>query len=227
MGIVLEEKIGGKQMSKKKKITICIIAIISVIMILGIAGWFVWKKEKGEESISKVNALYEALKEKKEYSFRTKLDDNNEVYYAKKDNMAYVNTIYRGKEMKFLTKDGNSYLLVDERETYYTYQNNETNLEKITFQLEEIKDKNFTKGKEKIEKKEYQYEEYNEATGFLIGQVEDKQAQMEKKTRFYFKGNELVYIKTIIGDQQELLKVDFTDTVESNLFVIPDGYKEG
>lgn len=215
-------------MSKKKKITISIIASIIVIaIIVGTIGWLIGRKEqeKEETSIAKINVLYEKLKEKKEYTFQIKLDDNHQIYYAKKDNMAYVNTIYRGNEMTMLTRDGNSYLLVEDEKIYYTYQNNEANLEKIMAQLEEVKDKNFTKGKEKIEKKEYQYEEYNEITGFFMGEVKDEQAQMEKKTRFYFDGEELVYIKTIIGEQQELLKIKLSDTVESNLFEIPDGYQ--
>lgn len=215
-------------MSKKKKITISIIASIIVIaIIVGTIGWLIGRKEqeKEETSIAKINVLYEKLKEKKEYTFQIKLDDNHQIYYAKKDNMAYVNTIYRGNEMTMLTRDGNSYLLVEDEKIYYTYQNNEANLEKIMAQLEEVKDKNFTKGKEKIEKKEYQYEEYNEITEFFMGEVKDEQAQMEKKTRFYFDGEELVYIKTIIGEQQELLKIKLSDTVESNLFEIPDGYQ--
>ena len=96
-------------MSKKKKITISIIASIIVIaIIVGTIGWLIGRKEqeKEETSIAKINVLYEKLKEKKEYTFQIKLDDNHQIYYAKKDNMAYVNTIYRGNEMTMLTRDG-------------------------------------------------------------------------------------------------------------------------
>ena len=47
------------------------------------------------------------------------------------------------------------------------------------------------------------------------------------KTRFYFKGNKLVYIKTIISDDnQQLLKIDYSEKVDSGLFEIPSDYKE-
>ena len=48
----------------------------------------------------------------------------------------------------------------------------------------------------------------------------------EVKTRFYFKGDKLAYIKTIIGEKQELLKVDISYDVDNNLFEIPSDYKE-
>ena len=54
----------------------------------------------------------------------------------------------------------------------------------------------------------------------------DLEEDQEVKTRFYFDGDKLVYIKTIIGDKQELLKVDISDNVDNNLFEIPSDYKE-
>ena len=54
----------------------------------------------------------------------------------------------------------------------------------------------------------------------------DLEEDQEVKTRFYFDGDKLVYIKKIIGDKQELLKVDISDNVDNNLFEIPSDYKE-
>ncbi len=51
-------------------------------------------------------------------------------------------------------------------------------------------------------------------------------ADKEGKTRFYFDGDKLVYIKTIIGDKQEVLKVDLSYNVDSKLFEIPSDYQE-
>lgn len=97
---------------------------------------------------------------------------------------------------------------------------------KIETQIGDIKDNEATTGKEEIDGKTYDYEEFNVLSKFYIG---DKTNFNEEsiKTRFYFKGNKLVYIKTIISnDNQQLLKVDYSEKVDSGLFEIPSDYKE-
>mgnify|MGYP001025789515 CR=1 FL=1 len=79
--------------------------------------------------------------------------------------------------------------------------------------------------KEKIENKTYTYEEYNAVTKFVMMDNSENEGQ-EIKTKFYFDGNKLEYIKTIVGNKQELLKVDISDDVDNNLFEIPSEYKE-
>ena len=214
----------------KKQIVLIIVSIILVLAIIVGLVYFLGLGEKTENTIldgstSKVNKLYSELKEKQEYSFKTTLNEQDEVYYAKKNKVAYIATTYQGETSKFIIKDGNSYLLLDDEKIYYTYQNNETDLEKITVQLEKIKDKPYTEGKEKIENKEYKYEEYEGTTEFLLKEAEEVEEQTAK-TRFYFDGNKLVYIKTIAGDYQELLKVDISYQVDDNLFEIPSDYEE-
>ena len=47
------------------------------------------------------------------------------------------------------------------------------------------------------------------------------------KTRFYFDSKDnLVYIKTLNGDQQELLKVKLENDVNDSAFEIPSNYAE-
>lgn len=217
-------------MSKNKKIILIIIAIILLLaIVVGIICWIGFGRKIGNNNLegnaSKVNKLCSELKEKQEFSFITTLDENNKMYYAKKDKTAYIDTIYQGEETKFLIKDGNSYLLLDEQKIYYTYQNNETDLEKVTVSLETIKDREYVEGKEKIENKEYKYEEYEGVSEFLLKDIETTEQQVAK-TRFYFSGNKLVYIKTIVGDYQEVLKVDISYHVDNKLFEIPSDYKE-
>ena len=49
----------------------------------------------------------------------------------------------------------------------------------------------------------------------------------EVKTRFYFdKNDNLVYIKTINGDDNELLKISLTKDVDDAMFEIPSDYAE-
>ena len=63
-------------------------------------------------------------------------------------------------------------------------------------------------------------------TSFTMMDVSEIGADKEGKTRFYFDGDKLVYIKTIIGDKQEVLKVDLSYNVDSKLFEIPSDYQE-
>lgn len=211
-------------MDKKKKIIIISAIIIVVLaLIIGIVYLFVTKKS-GKNEISKVQNLYETLKNKNSYAFETILDDNNKFYYAKLDDKAYTDTIYKGNESKYIIKDGNSYLLVDDMKAYYTYANNEIDLNKIEVELQNIKDQPYEKGKEKIDNKEYFYEEYKMATELSMGIIpEDDNENIV--TRFYFKGDKLEYIKTIKGEKQELLKVDILDNVNKDLFEIPSDYQ--
>lgn len=212
-------------MDKKKKIIgISIIAIV-IIAIIAVAIWYFVANQNTSADTSRVNQLYETLVAKTSYGFKTILDDNNQNYYAKENNQAYTDTIYDGNESKFIIKDGNSYLLMENSKIYYTYRNNETNLKKIELALESVKDMDYEKGEEKIDNKKYQYEEYATITSFTMKDTTEVAESAEVKTRFYFKGNQLVYIKTIIGDEQELLKVEISDKVDSRLFEIPSDYK--
>ena len=213
-------------MSKKKLVILLIIMIISLIMIGGFIYWISKnRKDDSEVNKSKIAQLNAQLQEKQTYSFTTTLDENNSTFYAKKDKTAYINTKYKSDETKFVIKDGNSYLLVDDEKVYYTYKNNETNLEKISLELSKIKDKQYTEGKETIKNKVYKYEEYEGSTDFLVKDVEDEELT-NAKTRFYFTGDKLEYIKTIIGEYQELLKVEISNKVDNKLFEIPSNYKE-
>ena len=217
-----ETKATNKQ---KKKILIIMIVIILIIACCGGIALYMTQTDAKNENYFGIQKLYEELRSKESYSFITTLDNNNKMYYAKQQDKAYIETIYDGSESKFIIKDGNSYLMMDDSKTYYTYKNNEIDLNKIESSLEEIKDMGYEKGKEKIENKIYTYEEYNTVTKFNMMDNSENEGQ-EIKTRFYFDGNKLEYIKTIVGNKQELLKVDISDDVDNNLFEIPSEYKE-
>lgn len=216
-------------MNKTKKISLIVVAIVLILAIIaGLVWWIgVEKKQEGtvEEKTSKIEKLHSKLIEKQTYGITTTLDNENAIYYAKKDNKAYNETTRNGKKSKFIVKDGNSYLVVDDQQAYYTYQNNETDLNKVISQLEEVKDKTYTEGKEKIEGKKYDYEEYEKVTEFLMKDINNIDEQ-KTKTRFYFDGDKLVYIKTIVGDYEETLKVDVSYEVDNKLFEIPSTYKQ-
>lgn len=218
-------------MDKRKKVVIIsVVSIIVIALIVGLIIFFVNRNNNGEEGTtiasnsSKIAKLYEDLSKEQSFSFTTTLDDNNKETYAKNDNTAYTDTIYDGEESKFIIRDGNSYLLRDSDKIYYTYQNNEVNLNKILEQLNEIKDTELIEGKEEVDGKNYNYEEYSGSTNFAIKLTDDNNSE-DVKTRFYFDGNDMVYIKTIIGNNQELLSVEISNDVDSSLFEIPEDYR--
>ncbi len=213
---------------KNKKTIVIIIAVIAVIAILGVSFFFINKNtSKTGTTSNKLENLYENLKQNQSYSFTATLDDNNKMIYEKNDGNAYTDTIYDGTESKFIIKDGNSYLLIDDQKAYYTYANNDIDLDKIEVQLSEvINSGDYQNGEEKIDGKNYQYEEYNCITDFTMQDTSNVTENQNVKTRFYFKNNKLVYIKTIINDKQELLKVDISNNVDTNLFEIPLDYEE-
>ena len=217
-------------MSKKKKIII--ISVISVIVLAIIIATVIFlinrnnsKENQTYSGDTKIARLYDRLNKEKMFSFTTTIDDNNKEIYAKSVDAAYIDTIYDGEESKFVIKDGNSYLLNDKNKIYYTYQNNEMELNKVIEQLEEIKDTELVEGTENIEDKEYNYEEYSGFTSFAF-KLSDEGDVENIKTRFYFDGDNLVYIKTITSNTQELLKVEIFDDVDENLFEIPSDYRE-
>ena len=216
-------------MEKKRKIVI--ISVIAIVIILAIATItvIVLNQKNNEESQTNiVNEVYNKLQQNDRYIIETTLDDNNKMYYAKDGNMAYLSTTTDGDELKLLIKDGNTYLIKDDEKTYYTYKNNETELSKISTQLEELENQEFKKGKEKIEDKTYKYNEYYGLTDFAIQDMTngDGQEEQNAKTRFYYDNDKLVYIKTIVGDKQELLKVNISYDVDNDLFNIPSNYEE-
>ena len=208
---------------KKKIMLISVIVFILVILIAGLIWYFV-SKEK--EDILRLNQFYETLKAKDSYGFTTTLDDNNKMYYATKDKKAYINTVYNGTESEFIIRDGNSYLIMDDVKSYYMYNNNETDLNKIEEELKNIKDLEHKNGKEKIENKTYLYEEYEVLTTFTMMDTSEIKENEEVKTRFYFNGDKLEYIKTIIGEKQEVLKIDVSYNIDNKLFEIPSNYSE-
>ena len=219
-------------MNKNKKIIlITVISILILVLIAGIIYFIVANTEKEDPntilqgSTSKTSQLMSQLTEKQNFSFETTVDEKNKVFYAKKEDMAYIDTYYNGRESKILVKDGNSYLLVDEYEKFYTYNNNQTDLNKIQNELEKLNEMTYTSGSEEIDNKKYKYEEFETITDFLIKDINSK--EKTGKTRFYYKGDTLVYIKTIIGDKEELLKVNVSYDVKDNLFEIPSNYQEG
>lgn len=210
--------------NKKAIIIACIVAVV-ILAIAGIVIWRINKNEGPQVGQSKTIKLYEELIQKGKYNFNTFLNEENKVFYSKGEKEAYLDSTFEGRESKYVIKNGNSYLLNDEDMVFYTYHNNEMGLRKIETELEKVKGLECVSGKETIGNKEYNYEEYNVATNFMF-KFFDTLENKNVKTTFYYDGSKLAYIKTKVGDYEELLRVDISYNVNSELFEIPANYKE-
>lgn len=220
----------------KKKNIIILVSIIVILVVIGILFILIQNNNNGEANIpipdeesgiSRLNGICDKLEENPNYTFKTVLNDENQMTIARKDESAYVESVDEGEKTIYIVKDDNTTLLVEDTKEYYTYENNSTYLTKVTNNMKQLLKENFLTGKEKINNKEYYYEEYNESYPFLINYkstIDDSKT----KTRLYFEGSSLKYIKTYIGDVEQLLKVDISYNVDDNIsFEIPEEYNEG
>ena len=218
----------------KKKNIIIISSIIGVIIIASIIGVIISNNSKknenagseDSEAVSRLSQLYDKLNQAESYTFKTTLNDQNSFSVAKQGESALAESYDEGEKDTYLVKGEDTYLLVENTKKYYTYANNTTYLAKITNDMEDVLDKEFTTGKEKIDNKEYYYEEFNEVYPFIINYKKSID-ESTTKTRLYFEGDNLKYIKTYVGDVQQLLKVDISyDKIDNNKFDIPKDYEK-
>lgn len=214
-------------MNKTKKIIlISVIAVIIIALIGGAIWYFTAGKNNNlapeEEGKLNLQEFYNNLSSKDSYSFKLTLDDKNSSYFAKQsDDKSYYEVTIDGKTSKYLMSDGNTYYIVDDQKAYFTYQNNMTYLNKMEVAFQDLLTMENSSGKEEVDGKEYEYIEYANVANFAIKPFED----LNTKTRLYFKGKDLKYIKTISGENEEILKVEISDKIDNNLFQLPEGYE--
>ena len=190
--------------NKLKKPMIIIGIIILVVVIIGVIIFALSSKNKTNkteqtESVE-IQKNYEKIANSKEMTFTTTLDENNRETIVIKDGQAYKETTRNGVTYKYIVK-GN--------DTYFVEMSSNT-------------------GKEKVNGKNYQYEEFEKYQDFLINNKIAVTDLTKAKTRIYYDNDKIVYIKTIAGDEEELLKVDISyGTVKNDYFNIPSEYKDG
>ena len=166
---------------------------------------------------------------------RSSQNGENKIITAKKGDKTKIDMYNSGNYTTTLIKDGNTYLISHEEKEYYTYTNNKIDEEILTEELKRIVEKEYKVGREKVYGKTYYYEEFSGITDFLIESYKDMDIETAK-TRFYFKGKDLRFIKTIYqtvnpdtGETtniEELLKTNIEYNVEDNIFEIPSEYAE-
>lgn len=222
-------------MDKKKKMIILILSIIIILVIIGIIIVVIKNKNSNinnEEinnnkiSDTKLSKIYDKLENMNTYCFSQVIDDNNKKITYVTENTAYQDEYKTDKHLSYIVKDEKTYILSEEDKTCYEY-NNVLKLGEITNNINEILESGVepVTGSEKIDNKNYNYEEYKGTVAFLIngGQAINYD---KVSTRFYFNRNNLVYIKTILENGEELSKVEITnDKLNENWLEIPSDYE--
>ena len=197
-------------------ILIIITIIVGIIIMLG----------RNKEQEKRLLDLYNELNTSQTYLFTMEENKENKTIMAKKDDKTIIDDYSENSHTTTIVKDNNTYLVLHDREEYYVYEQNNVEQAILTDGLQEITAKEFLTGTEKIKGKKYSYEEYQGSTMFMkAGSLDINEEEI--KTRFYFdENNNLVYIRTIKGVNQELLKITIQKEVDDSIFVIPSTYAE-
>lgn len=209
-------------MKKIKKFQTCIIILIIIILIFLIYKLF----NKTPQDTNYLAELYEQLNNSQIYLFEMEQDEDTKTIMAKKNEKTIIDQYSKDGHTTTIVKDDNTYLVLHNREEYYIYEHNNIEQTILTDGIKEIISGDFTIGKEKIKGKKYSYEEFDGSTIFMTASALDID-EKDIKTRFYFDDNKnLVYIRTIKGAKQELLKIKIEQDVDDKMFEIPSNYAE-
>ena len=212
-------------MNKK---TIIIAAITIAVIILVCVITFSITGSKGNSSSSnKIINITEKLVSNI-YTITRKTDDTT-ITIVRKDDNAYKEEKTNSRTVKYYTKDGNSYSLSENSKKIYQYANSNDMLYEFTSELGNLENITYLTGTEKINGKEYQYQEYSDYDSFLINldllENEENDGNREIITRLYFSNKDLKYIKTMIGNQEELIEVDIEYKANENILEWPSDYE--
>lgn len=206
-------------MLNKKKVA-AVVAILGIILII-----IIWAISANLGKGTKVAKLYKKIEKKQEYLFEMKDENNYEIIIAEKNGQTSIDMNSDGERVTTLIKDGTEYLISHSQKEYYTYESDNSDETIVTDMLKVLKKADST-GKEKINGNTYKYEEYKGFEGFMTSTGLDT-SDDNVSTRFYFKGKELVYIKTIVeGEDDELLETKVSYSVPDETFEIPSDYLE-
>lgn len=217
-------------MDKKKKEILISVAII-ILIIVGIVIYINSKKNNSQNveelKNTKTSQLYNKILEADEIIVTQALDDNNKTTIAIKNDSGYKEVVSDGSLEKYIVKNGDTYYIDESNKKYYRYQSNDMILTEIKEQFEDLYKQPVTKGKEKVNGETYNYEEIAKYQNFLVNEKLSVKNLEYARTRLYYNNNDLVYIKTIAGDNEEIIKVNISYNVNDDYFRIPEDYTDG
>ena len=213
----------------KKNIARIIFIFLTVLLIISLILLI-----KGEKK-DRTKNIYRKICESTNYTFSLEegIGSNNKLIIARSGNNKGIDLTSEGNHTTTFVKDGFVYSVLHNQKEYSVFENEEN--QQIEFNiLEEDSDyimcSPYINGKEKIYGKTYYYEEYKEMDSFYMRGL-PLEEDSSPNTRFYYNGEKLEYIKTIIHcddseEISELLKVDFTPESDERIFEIPNDYAE-
>lgn len=208
---------------KKTLIFVCGIAILLIIAIV-----FIFKGE----SKDRVKNIYKKISNSQNFTFtmeETTTEINYRVSMAQRGRDISIDMYSDDEHNTTLVLENESYYIMHNDKEYYNYGDEKVDSDIILSSLKNISKNEYVTGKEEINGTVYYYEEFdNSDTDFIIFANINESSNI--KTRFYFKGNDIYYIKNIIenedSEQEELIKTYLTYKVEDALFKIPEDYAE-
>lgn len=207
----------------KKLIPKIIFVVLIMILILSII--FVINQKQTDL----VKQMYKNISEKSSYSFSME-EENSEINYkliiSKYNESICIDAYSNDDHTTTLVTEKEAYYIMHNQKEYYEYDGDSVEADILKTELAGIDKKEYSSGHEKINGKQYYYEEYDDISTFIMWSNYNVD-NSKLKTRFYFSGDKICYIKTTIDDkEEELLKVEFTEDVDKNLFQIPQDYAE-
>lgn len=207
---------------KKNIVPKVIFLVLAIILIISIV--YVFTKEKKNRTLM----MYDKICNQNIYTFSI-IEENSDINYsltiAKKDNYTSIDAKSNEEHTTTLVKDDIAYYIMHNEKSYYLYDSNGIDADILISDLSGLGSKKYTSGHEKINGKDYYYEEYDGITAFIMWSNYSEDESVIK-TRFYFDGDNINYIKTTIDSEEEILKVEFLNDVNESLFEIPDNYAE-
>ena len=211
-------------MKKKRRILIGIILLVVIVVGIIIISSI---KSKQDEQKHRLQIFYDNISGKDTYLFTARQNDQNKTIIGKKGDKTVIDNYSTDSHTTTIVENEKTTYILHDRKEYYIYNQNNIEQNILTEWFQEVLNKEYTTGEEKVNGKKYSYEEYPGSTMFMKSNMLDID-EATIKTRFYFdKKDKLVYIKTLYGDNnEELLKIEISNEVDDSIFGIPLDYAD-
>ncbi len=209
---------------KKSKIAIMLVVLLVVIVVLFV---LIFPQDKTDRVLS----MYNNIQENQNYTFSME-EVNSETQYkisiTQRGTDVNIDMQTENEHTSTLVVEGHVYFIMHDEQEYFNYDSDDTDGDIILSGLKDISNVEYENGREKIFGQNYYYEEFEGISSFLILLNANEDSII--KTRFYFDGDEIVYIKNIVTNEdmelEELLKVTLEYDIDDSLFEIPSNYAE-
>ena len=178
---------------------------------------------------NKLRKVYEEMSKNQNFTFSMEESQKEQnVQYKLQISQRNTDTsidMFSGEEHNAtLIINQNAYYIMHGEKEYYDYNSDDIDGDIVIAGLRKTIEKDYASGREEINGKKYYYEEYDNISNFMV--LLDSGENMSSKTRFYFDGSKIAYIKNIIEGNEELLKIELKYEIDENLFKIPEDYAE-